>query len=235
MGLLKKIRRNVLNIPDGLEKLVALLAHHNVDCVLDIGANQGQYSQSLRRAGYNNTIISFEPLSSMHDLLEPLSKSDVNWHIHERTCVGDEVGEVEINVSNSTDMSSILEIEADTLTALPKSNYVGKEKVAITTVAEVFGTYSSKYKNIFMKVDTQGFEWEVLQGAKKILPQLTGIQLELSLFSLYENEKTFEEITAWLKDQGFDPILVIPGYFSKKLMKQLQIDIIFIRKDLLEN
>lgn len=232
MGLLKKIRRNVMNISDGQEKLKALLEHHNIDCVFDIGANQGQYSQSLRRAGYNNTIISFEPLSSMHVILDSLSKADSNWHIHERTCVGDTVGEVEINVSNNSDMSSILAIEEETLTALPKSNYVGKEKVAITTVSEIFPTYENQYENIFMKVDTQGFEWEVLQGAKDILPKLTGIQLELSLFSLYENEKTFEDITSWLKKHGFDPILVIPGYFSKKLMKQLQIDIIFLRRGL---
>jgi FkbM family methyltransferase len=234
MGLLKKIRRNVLDISDGLEKITALLAHHNIDCVFDIGANQGQYAQSLRRAGYANTIISFEPLSSMHQILEPLSKADNDWHLHERTCMGDMVGEVEINVSSSTDMSSILAIEEDTLKALPNSNYVGKETVPITTVAEILPTYQNDYQNIYMKVDTQGFEWEVLQGAEKVLPRLAGLQLELSFFSLYKNEKTFEEIVAWLRARDFLPVLVVQGYFSKKLMKQLQIDIIFFRKDILE-
>jgi FkbM family methyltransferase len=194
-----------------------------------VGANVGQYAKQLRGLGYQQRILSFEPTSSAYLELQREVSNDALWQLAPRMAIGAERGEVEINVSSDSDMSSILELEAETLTALPGSVVSGKERVPLETLDAVFTEFAGEANAPFLKVDTQGFEWPVLLGAEKVLSKFKGVQLELSLFPLYKGEKTFEEIGLWLRSKGFDPHLVIPGYFSRKLNRQMQIDIVFFK------
>lgn len=93
-------------------RIVETLESHDVDCLLDIGANTGQYARAIRANGYSGRIISFEPLSHIRHELERHARSDAQWNIAPRMAVGAVVGEVEINVSGESDMSSILPLDA---------------------------------------------------------------------------------------------------------------------------
>lgn len=222
----KKIKKDDL-------KLVGLLNQFGIDTVLDVGANVGQYATQIRKAGYDKKIISFEPLSKNIDVLSEKSSRDSMWSIAPRMAVGDTVGEVEINISEHSDMSSILEIGQEMLDALPKSNYVSKEQVDVKTVDSVIDDLTDKNDTVFLKVDTQGFEYAVIQGAKESLTngRVKGVQLELSLLPLYDGEKTYDEICMMMRDFGFETYQIIPGYFSKKLNRQLQADFVFFKND----
>src|SRR5262245_4945741 len=74
-------------------RTVLMLAAHNVDLVLDIGANTGQWASELRRAGYRGDIISFEPLSSAHEQLEKNAHNDPRWTVAPRVALGSNNGE----------------------------------------------------------------------------------------------------------------------------------------------
>lgn len=215
-----------------MERLVALLDHHRVRTVFDVGANVGQYAQNLRKAGFGGRIVSFEPLRSNHQLLEKLAAADPKWDIAPRTALGHTDGEVLIHVSQSNDMSSILPVAEVMLEALPKARIVETELVPLNRIDSIFSRFVDPGEDFFVKVDTQGFEMPVLEGAIEAMGQgrILGWQLELSMIPLYAGEKTYEEIICHLKTQGFLMHFIIPGYFSKKLMRQLQIDGVFFKE-----
>jgi len=220
----KKIKKDDL-------KLVGLLNDFDINHVLDVGANVGQYATSLRNAGYNRKITSIEPLTSNNDILNAKSKSDTQWIIAPRMAVGDERGEVDINISEHNDMSSILDIEPEMVNALPKSHYVSTETVGVETIDTIIDGLTGANENIFLKVDTQGFEHAVIQGAKNALKngKIIGVQLELSLLPLYKGEKTYDDICMTMRDFGFETYQIIPGYFSKTIKRQLQADFVFFK------
>lgn len=214
-----------------MERLVALLDHHKISTVFDVGANVGQYAQNLRKAHYKGRIVSFEPLAQNHQLLEKLAAADPKWEIAPRMALGSADGEVLMNVSQNNDMSSILPVAEVMLAALPKSRTVETESVPLKKIDTIFSSHVSPCENLFVKVDTQGFEMPVLEGAVEAMRsgRITGWQLELSMIPLYTGEKTYEHIISFLKEKGYETHFIIPGYFSKKLMRQLQIDSVFFK------
>ena len=151
------------------EKLIALLNHHRIETVFDIGANIGQYAQRIRQAGFGGRIVSFEPLEANHQTLTGLAVHDPRWDIAPRMAVGAEDTTVDINVSQNHDMSSILPIEDATLTALPKSKVVDTQTVDLRRVDTLFDQFARPGERVFVKVDTQGFEQAVIEGAKAMM------------------------------------------------------------------
>jgi hypothetical protein len=144
--------------------------------------------------------------------------------------LGDRDGEVEIEVSAESDMSSILPQTELLRRISPSSRVIGRERVPIRRLDGLVKEYLKPDEGIFLKIDTQGFEAEVLAGARQLLPRLRGLQLELSLVRCYEGERDFRELIDDLEDAGLRPWLFLPGYFEHKLARQLQIDGVFMRE-----
>ena len=83
-----------------------------------------------------------------------------------------------------------------------------------------------------MKLDVQGFEHKVLQGAGQVLRRVAGIQLELSLVPLYDGEHLFHPMLHDLEERGYELWSVIPGFVDPDTGRLLQLDAIFFRKEL---
>lgn len=215
--------------PEG--KLARILSDFSVDLVLDVGANVGQTHDKLRAAGYKGRIVSFEPVPSAHATLLEKAQRDFDWDIAPRTAIGAEPGEVTINVSQATDMSSILTPGEILLETLPKTEVAEQVLTPVTTLDAVWETYCPPTARIFLKVDTQGFERQVLMGVEANLDRILGIQLELSLLPLYEGEETYlgylQDLHAW----GFEPFMIWENYFSRTHGRQMQMDVVFMRAD----
>jgi FkbM family methyltransferase len=210
-------------------QLAALLERFAIACVLDVGANAGQYGDTLRAWGYRGRIVSFEPVAAAHARLELRAAADRDWHVAPRMALGAKDGEATIEVSADSDMSSILP-QTELLRRLsPSSRVVGRERVPIRCLDGLTKEYVKPGERTFLKVDTQGFEAEVLAGARELLPMLQGIQLEMSLVRCYEGERDFRELIDDLARAGFSPWLFLPGYFEHKLARQLQLDGVFMR------
>lgn len=212
-------------------RLIELLAHHGINCVFDIGANIGQTAQRYRSAGYKGRIVSFEPLSRNHALLENLAQADSGWEIAPRMAIGAHNETIDINISQNHDMSSLLNVNDAMLEALPKARIVETENVGVKTLDSIYDQFVHANERIFVKVDTQGFEKSVVEGAQTSIHngKILGWQLEVSFFPLYSGEPTFEAITAYMKTLGYEAHFAMQGYFSKKLMRQLQMDLVFFR------
>lgn len=203
-----------------------------IDLILDIGANKGQFATEVRESGYSNRIVSFEPLSSAFGVLQRKAAKDPLWQVH-RTAVGAIAETTVINVSANSHSSSILEILPDHLLAEPRSKYVSKESIEVVTLDELLPTIEAGAKNMYLKIDTQGYEWEVLQGASKNISRFLLVQMELSFVPLYDGEKLFEELLATMKNLGFDLYSMEQGFYDPHTARLLQADVLFINRGIL--
>jgi len=210
-------------------RAIRLLAHHGVDTVLDVGANDGGYGRYLREGGYEGSILSFEPLGDAHRALMEAAADDARWHVATRMALGSGDGEVEINVAGNSTSSSILPMQELHAQAAPQSRYVGTEPVPLHRLDGISHPVIEKSQSLFLKIDTQGYELPVLQGADALLPRLQGVQLELSLAPLYEGQALYREIIDWLNARGFALWNVIPGFTDKDSGRMLQMDGVFFR------
>ena len=99
----------------------------------------------------------------------------------------------------------------------------------------IFEDMKSGYKNIFLKIDTQGFEENVLLGGRRSLKKIKLIQIEVSLEELYKGEKLFLQMCILMDELGFKVISLEPGFYSKNTGFLLQSDILFVKKEFGDN
>ena len=209
----------------------ALLDSYGIACVLDVGANTGQYAAGLREWGYRGRIVSFEPLAAAHAALERRAARDPLWTVAPRMALGERDGLAEIEVSAESDMSSLLP-QTDLLRRVsPTSGVIGRETISLHRLDTLFDATVGAAERSYLKIDTQGSEPRVLGGARGVLDRIVGIELEMSLVPCYEGERDFREIMDALADDGFVLHLLLPGYFERKLGRQLQVDGVFYRAD----
>lgn len=210
-------------------KLVKMLSHNNVDMVIDIGANQGQYAKLLRRYGYQGRILSFEPLQDAWNDLQSASSDDDNWDIFPRCAIGDSNSFETINVSGNSVSSSILDMLERHSDSAPESAYIRTEQVQVIPLDDALKSVSDLPENIFIKIDTQGYEEKVLDGASASITRAAGLQIELSLVPLYSGQALFQEILDRLTMSGLGIWSIFPGFTEKSTGRMLQCDAILFK------
>lgn len=222
-------RHNPAYSPDA--QLANVLKRQRIDVLFDVGANIGQYGGLVRKLGYGGSIVSFEPLAAAHAALTAASAGDRNWHVAPRGAIGAEDGEVMINVAGNSVSSSVLAMLDSHGDAAPDSRYTGQEAVPLARLDSVAGTWLQPASRLFLKIDTQGFEGAVLDGAPETLARARGVQLELSLTPLYQDQLLAEAMMARLRSAGFAPWTLWQGFADAASGRLLQIDAIFVRED----
>jgi len=211
-------------------RIFTQLEYNKVDCVLDVGANDGGYGKFLRSAGYTGDIVSFEPQAHAHAKLLRASHSDSAWKIAPAMALGEVETELEINVAGDSFSSSILTMLPSHFESSPSSKYIGKEIVKVHRLDSLDEPVMRAAQRIYLKIDTQGYEMPVLLGAKGIIDKVVGIQLEMSTVALYEGQELFQELQTWLDGVGFEMWGIDPGFVNKATGRMLQFDGIFYRK-----
>ena len=207
---------------------ISPLKNFNIDLLLDVGANEGQYAQKARILGYKGKIVSFEPLSRAHARLTKKSKNDENWQVFSRCGLGSKAESKLINISQNSFSSSILEMQTLHTDAAHNSKYVSYEETAILTLDSIFSEITNGFNSVFIKIDTQGYEKEVLLGALDCLDKILGVQIELSLESLYNNQELYNYFFDFFSIHGFKIWGLIPGFAHPISGQLLQFDAIFI-------
>lgn len=215
-------------------RILKYLKLNNIDTILDVGANEGFYAKELFEVGYKGKVICFEPLLTAYKKLLNNSRSNSNWQIAERCAIGNYDGKIKLNISNNSVSSSVLQMMGTHINADPNSVYVGNEEVNIYRLDTIAPSYISNSKNIFLKIDVQGFENSVIDGATDILHRIKGIQLEMSLIQLYEGQLLFEDMLKKLKIIGFDLYSLNHVFSDEKTLRMLQLDGIFFNSKILD-
>jgi FkbM family methyltransferase len=219
------IRFSQMRYADPPSPLVAL----GIDLVFDVGANVGQFARNAREEGYRNTIVSFEPLSDAHGLLIQSAGGDERWIVHERCALGAAPGEANMNVAQNSFSSSLLPMLATHSDAAPESVYIGHDLTRVITLDSVFDHYGVGSDRVFLKIDTQGYEKQVLDGARASLPRIMAVQLELSVVPLYESQSLYRHFFAFFEEAGFTLWSLSPGFTDRRTGQLLQFDAVFVR------
>ena len=166
-----------------------VLARLEIDCVLDVGANAGQYHDFLRdKVLYDGPIISFEPVSHHIEVLRERSRSDRDWHI-EGYALGSSDGSMPIDVMVSDRFGSFR-----------------REMVTVRTLDVVLPVLQERigFDRPYLKIDTQGFDIEVLRGAGDSLPAVKALQTEASVIGIHKGMPQYVDIIRYLDERGFD-------------------------------
>jgi len=202
-----------------------------INVIFDIGANAGQFALETLDNGFRGKIISFEPTSGAYEKLRKNSQKFPNWQIHERAAVGEEFGTIMINIAgNEAASSSILAMGKAHQDVAPEANFVGSESVSLITLDSVFKNYVSQGSKCLLKIDVQGYEEQVLNGAVDSIQEFDAIKLECSLVSLYDGDKTFEYYFDFFRKNGFVLFDIETGFSNPVTGQLLQFDALFIRR-----
>jgi FkbM family methyltransferase len=229
--ILNKVGIDVVRFPNiELKRRKVFLDYHQINKVLDVGANVGNYAVKLRDIGFKGQIISFEPLNDTYKKLEKKAKNDLNWSTL-NIALGDFNGESEINIAGNIDSSSLLDMLPAHLNSAPQSKYIGKEKIFVKKLDDIFDEICKPVDCIYLKIDTQGFEKQILDGGKISLSKISAIQIEMSIIPLYKDSLTYLEMIDFLKKQNFELHLIESGFSDPLTGQLLQFDGVFIKHD----
>jgi FkbM family methyltransferase len=208
--------------------VAAILNEKRINMVFDVGANFGQFAQWIRKIGYTGRILSFEPLADAYQKLTKVAARDSQWTIAPRMALGCASGEIEIHVAGNGASSSVLPMLAAHQKAAPYSTYVDAERVPLNRLDDVYPL--SQDERPLLKVDVQGYERAVLDGALHVLENCQAIIIELSLVPLYEGQSLAIELWEYLNRLGFQACYFNPGFRDPQSRRMLQMDGVFVRR-----
>ena len=229
--LLRKIGYDINRYPSfPLRSRIQLINKLNIDTILDIGANIGQYAQEMRNLGYDGQIISFEPVNQAYNELLEHAKTDPKW-ICQNLAFGDFDGYDEINISGRHTSSSLLHMNEVMENIIPDVKYVSKQKVQVMKLSSYIR--QARFNNLFIKIDTQGYEMKILEGAALETSNIKAIQLEMSFEEIYRGEVLIHDMVQYLYSNGYKLWNLEPGFYDPQTLRLLQADGVFVKKDLL--
>lgn len=218
------LRFNPTNSLDAARPL--LLREQRVDLVVDVGANSGQWATELRAEGYAGPIVSFEPFADACEQLRAGAASDPAWTVH-RVALSDYEGEAQLHVADNEGASSSLLAMAEAhRRAAPNAGYVAVETVTTTTLDAVDLPPGER---LMLKLDVQGAERAVLDGAERTLPRVRAVECELSLVELYEGQALMGELVDRLAAAGLVLWGLRPTFADPSSGRLLQVDGLFAR------
>ena len=218
--------------PSWEQRRQRLLETLGTDLVIDIGANAGQYGVEIRRNGYAGRIASFEPASETFARLRETCQSDPLWTAR-KLAISSEPGVATLNLAaNEGKSNSFLEQRDVSFGTTATMRYVGTETVDVTTLERVGPEIASENDRLVVKIDVQGLELEVLEGAASFLDRVQAIETELSLYPMYQDQPDWRELCDRIGDLGFVFFAVDPGYSDPSSGRLIEIDGLFVREEL---
>ena len=185
-----------------------LIRRRGVDVILDVGANTGQYGTMLRGRGFDGRLVSLEPLEEAYAELERRTAADAAWTAV-RVAASDADGEITLNVTDDSRSSSVLsrnERFADKPGWAPKES----QRVPARRLEGLLGELLRPEERAYLKLDVQGYERSVLDGAGGALARFEALELELSVTPLYEGQPGLAEMLPLLAARGFRPVCIEP-------------------------
>jgi FkbM family methyltransferase len=218
---------------DLAEHLRQVFDRHDIATVLDVGANTGQYASFLRQeVGFKGLIVSIEPIPECFDALRREAAKDPDWIVI-NAALGPVDGEAPFNVMAHNVFSSFLEPNNELVPGMATLNQVRRRILTRvrrldSVLAEIEATRPPE--RIYLKLDTQGFDLEVLKGAGAAIHRIRALQTELSVVPLYERMTDWQSAIAALREYGFEP----SGFWAvarDPALKAVELDCVMIRPE----
>jgi FkbM family methyltransferase len=210
-----------------------LLATLRIDCVFDVGANVGQYANHLRTLGYRGRILSFEPGPSMFARLERMAAADPLWEAFP-FALGEKDGAFAFNIMKMDTMSSFLEPDSAGDAVYEQINVVERVvEVEMRRLADEYDRLLAQYgfERPFLKLDTQGFDLNVVRGAGDRIGRFVAILSEVASRRLYAGSPPLRESLETLEASGFN-LVGLYKVRQEELLDPREFNCYVVRQDL---
>lgn len=219
-------------------RLSTFLNRFDVDALLDVGANVGQFASSILRSGYQGQVVSIEALPEAHKaLMQAAHKHNMKvgreqWVVAPRVAISDIIGETSFYVSQNSFSSSMLELNDFAQNDVNQKKFGTKEVIVVptTTIDDLLKEISVSSRRWYLKVDVQGAEKKVLLGAKNSMASILGLQLELCVKPTYRDQADSDDLHAEILKSGFEVWDIIPGFRDPETARLCEYDGVYIRK-----
>lgn len=199
-----------------------LLEPWGIQTVLDVGANVGQFATELRSSGYTGTIFSFEPTREAFKQLQINSQPDDRWHVI-NSGLGRSNEQLTVSIAKDSQLTSVLN-------PVREHSFIGEQTIQLQRLDDWLASTSIDLSTTCLKLDVQGYEWEVLAGAGEALPKMGAIMVELATSQSYEEQPYAEDIMALLRAKGFDLWTTRRGTWTPHGMQEIEFDGLFRKR-----
>jgi FkbM family methyltransferase len=211
-------------------KLRQIFASFQIDQVIDVGANLGQYYDFLRlEVGFKSRVFSFEPDPDLAATLLRRSTADPLWTIFP-VGLAAEPGRLPFNTMSERTFNSFRKPASGLSRAHAKMNTIVRtHEVEVTTLDHLEQQFGG-LERTYLKIDTQGLDLEVLKGGRSVIDKIPAVQAEVSFRALYEGSPSYVEAINAFTAQGFavsDLFLVA----SDDYMRALEFDCVMVRSE----
>jgi FkbM family methyltransferase len=215
------------------QHVVTILRLYRINCVIDVGANHGQYARRLRRAGYRGRIVSFEPVAETFTRLEASAARDPRWTVH-RCALGREESVVTMHVVPGT-LSSVLTPTDFGYDRYQQLRHATTEDVPVRRLDALLDelTAGIDEPRLFLKLDTQGFDLEVFGGLGDRAQEFSGLQSEVAVMQIYEGMPMMPEAIAAYEAAGFEITALYPVSRQSRTGRVVEFDCVMVRPDTL--
>ena len=202
----------------------SILSSLRLDKVVDVGANNGQFSLLIQILFPKIKIIAFEPIKGCSDNYNSIFSSNKKVR-----CINAALG----NKKSYMDFYVTLDDDSSSLMLPNKSTSIShgsdfKKKIKVDVILGNTSLSNAELTDSFLKIDVQGYELEVLRGLRNKITLIKYIFIELSHIELYKNQPLFTEVLDFLKKKNFILTSISNKTFSDK--KLIQADYLFINK-----
>lgn len=208
-----------------------LLQELGINCVLDVGANLGQFAQRLRAEGYAGRIVSFEPVAGLAAQLREAAEGDPDWSVMQ-CALGEADEETEINVRPGA-MSSLLPSSDFGKTWSKRLRKTERETIQVRRLDGLFdeAVAGIEEPRIFLKLDTQGFDLQAFAGAGERIKQIAGLQSEVSCVPIYDDMPRLPEQIAAYEAAGFEITGMFPVTRHAPTLRVIEFDVMMVRAE----
>lgn len=212
--------------------VASVLTAHAIDCVIDVGANIGQYGKFIRDLGFQGPIISFEPVAATFEQLKIAASEDPLWHVYP-FALGAAEGSQAIHVYSSSQFASFhqaTEYARDTWHSLDTS---ADESVQVRRLDGMFEELRklTGASNFYLKIDTQGHDKAVLEGAQEALRSVRAMQSELSMIAVYHATPRAPEMLKYFHAHGFQVSGMYAINRDQKSLAVVEYDCVLVKGD----
>ena len=208
-----------------------LVRRHAIDAIIDVGANDGQFALLMRKEGFAGKIYSFEPVSTTYQHLRQVSQGDPDWEVF-NTALGNKVGEETINITRSSDLCSLLSPNEFGKAAFPNIEVSHRETIVMDTLDNFLARGElARPARFLLKMDTQGYDLQVFEGAENSLDRIVGLLSELSLLPIYAQAPHYLDVLRLYEAKGFVPSGLYPVSRNEDL-SVIEMDCVLINRAL---
>ncbi len=211
--------------------LAGIFYRAQIDCVLDVGANAGQFGDFLRdEVGFRGLIVSVEPLPALAARLRERAARSPPWEVRE-TALGAAPGRLALNVTATLGLSSFLRPDTALVPGWEGVSQVTERlDVEVSTadalIADVRRTHG--VGRFYLKLDTQGFDLEAMRGLHDEEAAVHAMQTEMSVVPIYAGMPDYRTSLDTMTARGFE----LAGLFAVSAtgdMRLIEFDAIMIR------